>query len=425
MTGGFHRQWLAPLAVCAGYLLLLTLNPVRLSLLDGARALRRYHRLWMIPASLGACYALFQAAVALFFLLVLPIEQRPAFGWKIAWAIPPAPARAGEIHSLGDWVSVVWQDPQWGAARAAALDGMEAVAGLFNNVVTTFPVSAIAALLLLFNWEDHHRTLGRALRKRFGKRGIAAHSAIIACAVSAVIAPVLFGPSLLYLNRAVPGLLLIRWAAVIDWLSSMFAYLFGVGAQVYLILLVYTWLRGLTWTPVHLLDMAIRRFSFVVKWAAVVLAVSSLLIDLPRIAALLFRFDDPVFVDRTLAYTDHIGRPLLALFLIFFAAMQTTLTFHSETLAKAMAHNLQFLRRFAWQFCWFLLIAAVHLFGLAWVNDMLLLGFGGEYTSAGLIWSFVRPLLGAVIAGWLLASWVSLYKRCETGRVSAPEWIRF
>ena len=50
-----------------------------------------------------------------------------------------------------------------------------------------------------------------------------------------------------------------------------FIALFGVAVQGYLILVVYTWLRGIHWTPVHLMDMAIRRFSFVVKWAAVVL----------------------------------------------------------------------------------------------------------------------------------------------------------
>jgi hypothetical protein len=240
-----------------------------------------------------------------------------------------------------------------------------------------------------------------------------------------MIAPILYGPSLIYLNRTAPGMLLVRWSALIDWLSSLFAYLFGVGVQVYLILIVYTWLRGLNWTAVHLMDLAIRRFSFVVKWAAVVMGFSSLLIDLPRIFALLCRFDDPLFLDHTLIYTDRVARPLLALFLIFFSTMQITLTFHSETLGKAVAQHLQFLRRFWWQLSWFLFIAAVHLFGLALLNRTLLMGFGGDSTSAGLIWSFVHPLIAAFLAAWLLSSWVSLYKRCETGRVQAPDWIPF
>jgi hypothetical protein len=425
MSAIFQRQWLPPLGVLLGYALLMGTNPVRLALLDGIRSIRRYRRLWLIPAGLGLCYALFHAALAVFFYRVLPIEQQPAFGWQISWAIPPWTSQLSEARNLHDWLLALFSDPRWEVFRDAGLDGIEALAGLFNNVVTTFPISAIAALLLLLNWEDHHRTLRNALVKRFGRWALLVHAGIVACALSAILAPVLFGPSLIYLNRIAPGLLLVRWSALIDWLSSLFAYLFGVGVQVYLILLVYTWLRGLTWTPVHLMDLAIRRFSFVVKWAAVVMAVSSFFIDLPRISALLFRFNDSLSLSHTLLYTDRIARPLLALFLIFFSSMQVTLTFHSETLAKALGQHFQFLRRFAWQLFWFLLIAAIHLFGLALLNRTLLLGFGGDSTLAGVIWSFIHPLIGAFLAAWLLSAWVSLYKRCETGRVKAPDWIPF
>jgi hypothetical protein len=425
MSALFHRQWLLPLGALLGYTLLMGTNPVRHALLDGLRAIRRYHRLWVIPAGLGLCYALFQAGLVLFFHRVLPLEELPAFGWRFSWNLPPWNSHLKEAHTLGDWLGALIADPRWHVFRDAGLDGIESLAGLFNNVVTTFPVSAIAGILLLFNWDDHHRTLRNALRKRFGPWAPFAHAGIVACALSAILAPTLFGPSLIYLNRIAPGLLIVRWSALIDWLSSLFAYLFGVGVQVYLILLVYTWLRGLNWTPVHLMDLAIRRFSFVAKWAAVVMAVSSLLIDLPRVSALLFRFDDPLFLDHTLLYTDGVARPLLACFLIFFSSMQITLTFHSETLGKAVAQHMEFLRRFSPQLLWFLLIAGIHLFGLAMLNRTLLLGFGGDSTLAGVIWSFVRPLLGAFLAAWLLSSWVSLYKRCETGRIQNPDWIPF
>lgn len=425
MSALFHRQWLLPLGVMLGYALLMGTNPVRHSLLDGLRALRRYHRLWAIPAGLGVCYELFHAGLTLFFYTVLPMEQQPAFGWKLSWNMPPWTSHLGEAHSLHDWLIALSADPRWQVLRDAGLDGLEALAGLFNNVVTTFPVSAVAAIMLLANWEDHHSTLRKALRKRFGTHAWLVHAGIVLCAVSAILAPVLFGPSLLYLNRVAPGLLLIRWASLIDWFSSLFAYLFGVGVQVYLILVVYTWLRGITWTSIHLMDLSIRRFSFVVKWAAVVLAVSALLIDLPRLSVLLFRFDDPDFFNHTFTYIDRIARPLLALFLIFFSTMQITLTFHSESVRKAIGQHWQFLRRFGWQFFWFLLVAAIHLFALAWLNRWLLLGFSGDSTSAGLVWSFIYPLIAASLAAWLLSSWVSLYKRCETGRVESPDWIPF
>lgn len=268
------------------------------------------------------------------------------------------------------------------------------------------------------------------MRKRLGGWAWPVHLGILLCALSAIAEPVLYG-SLLYLNRVAPGRLLVQLSTLIDWFSWLFQYLFGVGVQVYLILLAYTWLRGLNWTPVHLMDLAIRRFSFVVKWAAVVMGVSSLFIDLPRIFAMFFRFDDSLFLTRTFAYTDHFARPLLALFLTFFSTIQITLTFHSETLGRAMTQHWQFLSRFGWEFLWFLLIAAVHLFALAFVNHWLLLGFGEDIsegiltTSAGVIWSFIYPVLAALLAAWLLASWVSLYRRCEAGRLAAPNWIPF
>jgi hypothetical protein len=425
MSGEIEREWLPPVGAVLCYALLMWRNNARHALMDGLRALRRYHRLWGIPAGLGLCYALFHVALTLFYYHVLPMEQRPAFGWKLTWALPPWPAQMSEAHTLGDRLGFFFADPRWKACRDAGLDGVEALAGLFNNVVTTFPFSAAAGVLLLLNWEDHHRTLGKALRKRFGRWGWAMHAGILACAISAVLSPFLLTPSLILINRYAPRVNVVGWASLIDWLSSLFAYLFGVAVQVYLILIVYTWLRGINWTRAHLMDMAIRRFSFVVKWAVVVMACSSALIDLPRLFALLFRFEDPLYLDRTLIYTDRIARPLLAMFLICFSTMQITLTFHSETLRKALSQHGQFLRRYWWQLFWFLVVAGVHVFGLALLDHTLRLGFGGDYTSAGMVWSFVHALIGAFLAAWLLAAWVSLYKRCETGSVKAPDWIPF
>ena len=399
------RDWLLPLGLVAGYALMLGTSPVRMSLRDGMRTLQRYRRVWLIPASLGFFYALSRAGLQWFIYSMLPENEQPAFGWQFTWQMP------------------AWPVP-WHLLWAAALQGAETVAGLCNNVVTTFPFSAVAAVMLLANWEGHHATLRQALRRRFGKKAWLAHAGILTCALAAVVKPALFGPSLLYLNRLAPGLVLLRWSALIDWLSFLFEYLFGVCVQIYLILLVYTWLRGLNWTSARLMDMAIRRFSFVVKWAAVVMVASSLLIDLPRTGALLFRFDDAAFLNQTFAYIDGVGRPLLALFLISFSTMQITLTFHSETLRKALAQHFHFIRRFWWQLLWFLLVAAIHLFAVALFNGWLLLGLG-EATIGALAWNLAYPILAAFVAAWLLASWVSLFKRCETGRVQSPDWIGF
>jgi len=424
MSGILHHQWLPPLSVLLAYLLLIAASPIRHSFLDGFRVIRRYPRLWGIPAGLGLCYALFHTGLILFFYCVLPLEQRPAFGWQFTWSLPAPASHLGEARSLGDWLGALLAQLRWQPCSEAVLDGLESLAGLFN-AVTTFPLSAIAAFLLLVNWRGHRATLRAALRKRFGHWGLPVHGALLLCALSAFAAPVLYGPSLIYLNHSLPWMLVVRWAALIDWLSSLFAYLFGVGVQIYLILIAYTWLRGLNWTPQHLMDLAIRRFSFVVKWAAVVMGISSLFIDAPRIWTLLFRFDDPLFLNHTLVYTDRVARPLLALFLIFFSTMQITLTFHSETLSRAVAQHMQFLRRFWWQLLWFLLAAAASFFALALLNRVLLLGLGGDSTAAGLLWTLLHPLPASFLTAWLIGSWVSLFKRCQTGRVQTPDLIPF
>lgn len=420
-----HRQGLLLAGALGGYLLLLFTNPIRASLRDGARCVRRYRQLWSIPALFGFCYALFQLALRLFYLRALPEGQRPGFEWHFRWTFPDAPARVAEAHTLGDWLAALADDPWVLLVKESALQALENLAGVFNNVVTTFPFSALAAVLLLCNYDSHHTTLRRALRARLGRAGGGlAHAGILLCAVAAILKPVLFGPSLPVLNRIAPGLLLLRWSCLIDSLSFWFEYLFGTCIQIYLILIVYAWVRGLAWTRRELLDVAIRRFSFVVKWAAVVMLASTLLIDAPRAFALLRHFEDTPFLLSTFRYIDNIARPLLALLLIGFASVQITLTFHSESLRKALAGHARFLRRNLAEFLWYLILAGLHFFLLALADRGIVRGFGAE-TATAAAWSLVYPLFAAALAAWLLASWVCLYKRCETGRLRHENWIKF
>lgn len=419
-----HRHALILAGALAGYGVLLWTNPIRASLRDGLRCLRRYRQLWSIPALFGFCYAAFQLAVRIFYFHTLPEGGRPSLEWHWNWTFPDAPAHLAEVHTLGDWLTVLRDDPWIALVRESGVEALESLAGVFNNVVTTFPFSALAAVLLLCNYDAHHTTLRCALRARFGRAGWLAHAGILLCAVAAILKPVLFGPSLPELNRIAPGLLLLRWSSLIDSLSFWFEYLFGTCIQIYLILIVYAWVRGLAWTRRELLDVAIRRFSFVVKWAAAVMVASTVLIHVPLAFALLCRFDDAEFLQNTFLYIDHVARPLLALLLIAFASVQITLTFHSESLPKALADHARFLRRNLAPFLWFLLLAGLHFFLLALANQSVVRGFGAETATAS-AWSLVYPLLAAALAAWLLASWVCLYKRSEAGRLRRDLLIRF
>jgi hypothetical protein len=195
--------------------------------------------------------------------------------------------------------------------------------------------------------------------------------------------------------------------------------------QIYLILLAYAWVRGLTFTHSHLLDFAIRRCSFVLKWALVVMLLSSVFIDLPLI---LKNFDGfgAWFPDGTdvIDGRQRLARTALAGILLLTATVQITLVFHSESLRKALRDHVRFVARYAWPFGWFVIVAALHFYLFQVAQGLVLRGLGEE-TAAGIAWSLVAPWLKAVVAAWLLASWVCLFKRCDAGRSESENWIQF
>lgn len=398
------RPWLLLAGAVAGYLILLTATPIRASLLDGFRCLRRYPILWGTLALFGFSYAVFQIGLRLLEMQVLPEGERPILQWSHAWFFPHAYRLA--------------------TAKASILPAFESVAGIFNNLFTTFPFSAVAALLLLINWQGHHVVLNQALRRRFGPRGWLIYAGISVCAIAALVKPILLYAGLPTLGRCFPGVTLLPILAIVDWLSFLFEYLFGVCIQVYLILLIYVWVRGVNFTFAHLLDFAIRRFSSVMKWAAVVLILSSALIHLPLIFSSLMPFSNLLASPRVILYVDHIARPLLVVFLISCSTLQATLTFHSESLRKAFRDHLRFLRKNAAPIVWFLLVAWIHFYIFHFLDSVLLRGLG-DGTALGLLWQVTAPLIQAFIAAWLLASWVCVFKRADTGRSQDETWVAF
>jgi hypothetical protein len=392
------------LIALALYVAVMLLNPARASLRDGYRAVRRYRMLWVPLGVCGFAYALFQLALRLYFHLVLPPETRPDFHW---WSTTPA----------------TWQfapDALGKNLREALLPALENVAGIFNNLVSTFPLAALAALLLLLNRGGHHVVLWRALRRRFGRAALLPYAGIVVCAIAAIAKPLTY-----VVARHVDPLLWFQWSPVVAWLAFLFEYLFGVCLQVYLILMAYCWVRGVAFTHSHLLDFAIRRCGSVLKWAAVVMLLSSVFIDLPLILKNFAPFsgfftDDAAKVD----FRVGLARSILTAFLLATSTMQITLTFHSESLREALRDHLRFLWRHCWPYAWFLAIATLHFLLLALLDRIVLRGFG-EGTAPGIAWQLFFPWLAAIIAAWLLASWVCLYRRCDTGRKRSENWIAF
>lgn len=402
------------LAALAGYALMMATNPAREGLRDGARALRRYRGLWLVPGVFGFAAVLFQLAQRAFLFWVLPASDRPVFLWvRAAW-------RDREFWLTGSEESLWWlpRVDVLESLRHSLGPALDSLAGIFNSLTATFPLSAVAALLLVLNRGGHHAMLLRALRKRFGHGAWAIHAGIMLCAAAAMAKPFLYVAPLLFRFSPAMAEAWFQWAPVVAWLSFLFEYLFGVFLQTCLILLAYAWLRGTGVSRERLAEFAIRRFSLVVKWAGVILVLSSLCIDGPLIlknfAPFAAWFPEEALFGRYLA----IARAVLAVAILLGASVQITLVFHSESLAAAWRDHVRFVRGHWWTLLWFLAVAGVHCYALAAAGALVGRGLG-EGTAPWVLWSLMLPWLAALVLGWLLASWVCIYKHRDTPHLSA------
>ncbi len=403
-----------------GYCIIMCTNPAHAGFRDGARAVRRYSGLWIVPGFFGFCAAVFQIAQRVYFSFVLPPGDRPSFMWaRAAW-------RDKDYWLSGSDESLWWlpRDEFLAGLRHSVGPAFEMVASIFNCLIATFPISAVAAVLLLINRGGHHGVLIRALQKRFGFLGWIAHIAIMICAIAAIAKPLLYAaPQVLGLSGP-SAAAWFQWSPVVVWLSFLFEYLFGVFIQTYLILLAYIWVRGLTFTHAHLVDFAIRRFSSVAKWAAVILIFSSVFIDAPLILKNFAQFADWFPEREVFTVRLSIARAGLAVIALVFATMQITLIFHSESWRAAFRDHWDFVRRHSGSLVWFILIAALHCVALHTLDSAVARGLG-EGTTLWVAWTFIFPWLAALVAGWLLASWVCVFKHCASPSHSAASQTLF
>ena len=157
------------LGLCGGYALVMLFTPVRRALVDGLHCLRRYHRIWITFTVLGFGYFVFQ------FVTFTPIRN---------WA----DLELSQITSLPQWawprLSEIWTE--------TLLPALEGVAGIFDNATTTYPLSVIAAVLMIVNWRGLHGALVRALRKRYGFWGYLVYLILLLSALASLLKPIVF-----------------------------------------------------------------------------------------------------------------------------------------------------------------------------------------------------------------------------------------
>ena len=381
------------LGLCGGYALLMFFNPVRRALGDGFRCIARFKRIWLTFALLGFAYFVFQ------FVTFTPIRSS-------------ADLDVFQVTSLPSWhwprFVEIW--------RETPLPTLEGVAGIFDNATTTYPLSVVAAVLMIINWRGLHGGLLRALRKRYRFWSYFIYLILLLSGLASLFKPIVFW-RLPEWGGVIPAAGLLRISATVDAVAFIFEYLFGVYIQVYLITVCLAWVKGVSFEEGELFRFAMRRFSYVLEWAGIVVVVSTLIVRLPLLLAYFMN------IPGVLDYLP-IERTVMSGLIIAFCSVQISLTLHNETLGKAIRAHRQFIRQNVGRFGWFLLICGIHFFGIT-ICDAIVRSAIADRLAVLFLWKFIFACLRGVITGWLLASWVCLFRQCETRRVNQERWIQY
>src|SRR5438876_3271670 len=380
------------LSLCGGYALVMLFNPVRRALLDGFRCIGRYPRVWLTFTFLGFAYFVFQL-----------VAFTPIRGWT--------DLDLSQVASLPKWY---W--PQFVEVwRETPLPGLEGVAGIFDNATTTYPLSVVAAILMIINWRGLHGALLRALRKRYRFLGYLIYLILLLSALASLLKPIAFW-RLPEWSGKVPAAGFLQISATVDAVAFIFEYLLGVYIQVYLITVCLAWVKGVSFEEGELFRFAMRRFSYVLKWAGIVVFVSMLIVRLPLLLAYFTN------IPGVLDYLP-MERALMSGLVIAFCAVQISLALHNESLGKAIHAHSQFVRQNPGRLGWFLIVCGIHFFFIM-TCDAIVRRAIADRLAALFIWKFIFACLRGIVTGWLLASWVCLFRQCETGRVNQERWIQ-
>lgn len=381
------------LGFLSGYIIVLLFNPVRLALRDGFRCLLRYKRIWVTFVLLGFAYFIFQ------FSTFTPIESF-------------AQIDLTQLFSIANWHWPTFMEI-WNEAPLPAVEG---IAGIFDNATTTYPLSAVAAVMMLINWRGLHGAMVNALHNRFRLGGYLLYLILLFSAVAALLKPIVYWALPIW-GGLLPEADVLQVSASIDAAAFIFEYLFGVYIQVYLIAVCFAWIRGLSFEEGELFRFAMRRFSYVLEWAGIVVLLSMLILRLPLLLAYFTNIPD------VLDYLP-IQRAVMCGLIIAFSSVQISLALHNETLREAFRAHREFIRNNLGRFGWFLLICGIHFFFLT-TADAIVRGAIADRAIAMIIWKSIFVLVRGFITGWLLASWVCLFRRGETGHVYQQTWIEY
>jgi hypothetical protein len=380
------------LGLCGGYALLMFFNPIRRAFGDGFRCITRFKRIWLTFALLGFGYFIFQFAT------FTPIRNS-------------ADLDLNQVISLPSWrwptFIEIW--------RETPLPALEGVAGIFDNATTTYPLSVLAAVFMIINWRGLHGALLRALWKRYRFWSYFIYLILLLSALASLFKPIVFW-RLPEWGGLLPASGLLQISATVDTVAFIFEYLFGVYIQVYLITVCLAWVKGVSFEEGELFRFAMRRFSYVLKWAGIVVLFSTLLVRLPLLLAYFKN------IPGVLDYLP-IQRSVMSGLIIAFCSVQISLALHNESLGDAIRAHRRIICQNAGPLGWFLLICGIHVFGIM-ICDAVVRGAIADRLGALFLWKFIFACLRGVITAWLLASWVCLFRQREALRLHQEKWIQ-
>src|SRR5437016_12871016 len=180
----------------------------------------------------------------------------------------------------------------------------------------------------------------------------------------------------------VPAAGFLQISAMVVAVAFSFEYLFGVYIQVYLITVCLAWVKGVSFEEGELFRFAMRRFSYVLKWAGIVVLASTLMVRLPLLLAYFMN------IPGVLDYLP-IERSVMSGLIIAFCSVQISLALHNESLGDAIRAHRRFIRQNAGPLGWFLLICGIHFFGIM-ICDAVARGAIADRLGALFLWKLDR-----------------------------------
>src|SRR5205807_7664687 len=128
-------------------------------------------------------------------------------------------------------------------------------------------------------------------QKRFRLWGYLVYLIVLLSAIAALLKPIMFWALPIW-GGLLPAAELLQISASVDAVAFIFEYLFGVYIQVYLIAVCFAWIRGLSFEEGELFRFGMRRFSYVLEWAGIVVLVSTLIVRVPLLLAYFMNIPD-------------------------------------------------------------------------------------------------------------------------------------